>query len=148
MVGTRLNRWITVRLINRHLLFAWCCFWVIQTDELLQRLELLLYLLELLLLLASELVLSCELLLELSDLRLLLADRVNEYDVQPIVLDAFNLTLLIMCNQQWLDGGDLFSDQTEVGQAVRSPFEADWSQVAHQLESGAERMHLHFVTQT
>ena len=120
---------------------------MIETDELLQGLELLLQLLELLLLLASELVLSGELLPELSDLRLLLDDRVDEYNGQPIVLDAFNLTLLIMGNQQWLKRGDLFSDQTKVGLPVRFPFEANGTQAAHQLESGAEWMHIRFVTQ-
>ena len=104
-------------------LFADNCVRMIQTNQLLEVLKLPLLLLNLALLFRYSSLL-------LFDLRLLLFDRVDEHDVEVVVLHAFNLTLVVVRYQQRLDGGDIFGGESEVASSTLFPGEGDRMQAA------------------
>ena len=59
---------------------------------------------------------------------LLFADCVDQHDVKLVVLDAFDLAVFVVCDQQWFDLCHLFGDQTEVVFAGGFPVEGDGAQ--------------------
>ena len=59
---------------------------------------------------------------------LLFADSVDQHDVKLVVLYPFDLTALVVGDQQRLGQCDLFGDQTEIVFAGGFPVEGDWPQ--------------------
>ena len=73
--------------------------------------------------------------LEAIDLDLLLLHGVDQHRREPIVLDAFDLALGVMGDQERLHVVNFFRDQPQVTLPTLFPIERDGVQLAQQIET-------------
>ena len=116
-------------------------------QKVLQNRELLLLVLQQRGLLNDLLLLLRNLLLLLSDLRLLFVDGVDEGGADAVIFDTFDLPLLVIGDQQWLNSSDIFSTEAQVEGVTGFPPEGDRLETVDERQSANERLDSFLVAQ-
>src|SRR5262245_52369397 len=107
-------------------LFARFCVRVFRTNDFLQALYLILLLFE---------------------LRLLLFDRIYQDDIDAVILDAFDLALLVVDDKQRVDFFDIFRAKPQIAQTAVFPVESNWPQAIDDVESVGVGREIGFVSE-
>lgn len=81
-----------------------------------------------------------------ADLCLLFFESVDHDDSDAVVLHAFDLALVVVGDEQRLDFGDFFGDETEVVLFICYLIEGDGAQAVDEIQARGQRGNVALIT--